>query len=386
MPYNIAANQRLARPIEAHQRGKALRLAEGRAAETHEQQMRLGGQREQINQLNIDAAGKPKQLSISDLEKWNGMAKERAMIPYLAAEKARLSGATPEEMNAAAQPYFEENQDWGTKTNPMFKRDGDGQYDHEEAKIRWGRELEGEEGDDYTLSPGSKRYGPNGQIIAENQAASRDGGNLTENQADWAAVRGYTSGSSGAERDRAAQGWANLYSKDINPEEYGLTRPEGVPVFKEEVDNPRVTQSQLIDYQENKEHLTRSSELALLGMDLADPNNVGLPGYWERMKERVGGFFDESIDQPAIALQETITEIQATSWRDMVGSGQLSKADYLFIDRLIKGVGVWDDPVSTRRTMMRIHNRVQGAIDKYETALIMNESRADDYSNIFYTE
>ena len=175
-----------------------------------------------------------------------------------------------------------------------------------------------------------------------------------------------------------------LVDSDVNPEQFGFTRPEGVPKFSE--DSPRITQANLMDYQENRDRLVRSSELALLGMELANPETVGLPAYWTRMKERVGGFFNREFEQPAIALQEVVTEIQATNWRDMVGSGQLSRADYLFIDRLIKGTGAFDDPVSTRRTMMRIHDRIQSSIEKYESALVMNGSRADDHSSLWSDE
>jgi len=177
--YNIAANQVLASPVDAYYEGKAIRHAgriadaqEQRAQSAFEQNSRLAAQEEELNRINIGIAKnppKPEPLTGNDAKVWEDQARDRAARAYMAGEEAIKNGGGLAEANAAAQPFFEENQRWGVETNPYFKVDGDGLYDHTEMKLRLNNAdaLPGESDSDRTLK--LNQYAARPDVIAAAQ-------------------------------------------------------------------------------------------------------------------------------------------------------------------------------------------------------------------------
>jgi hypothetical protein len=86
-------------------------------------------------------------------------------------------------------------------------------------------------------------------------------------------------------------------------------------------------------------------------INLVGAGTTGAPGWFNRIKETVGGYTSPDAPQEAKEFAEMVTLLQATNWREIVGSGQLSTADYTFLDSLFKGKNLLDDPVSTKRSL-----------------------------------
>lgn len=195
--------------------------------------------------------------------------------------------------------------------------------------------------EDYTLAPGAQRRDKNDQIVATNPKAADisvdvgDSVRLAEN---------FTSDSIKKYEEELSKG--NLDSSLLKP----LLDPDE-------------------DAGEIAAQLDNATKLIDDAIALASNVTTGVPGMWKRMWETGDGYLDPNAEQPAKDFSEKVMLLQATNWREIVGAGQLSKADYVFLDGLFKGKGWLDDPVSTKRSLnllkgwLNSKKAISGALD-----------------------
>lgn len=88
----------------------------------------------------------------------------------------------------------------------------------------------------------------------------------------------------------------------------------------------------------------------------ADPGVVGAAGFINRMVEGVSGQVPATrgtVKPSALKFQTDLKAVMASNWRNLVGGGQLSVADYNFLQQIFRGEGVFDEPEATKYAFRR---------------------------------
>lgn len=114
MPINIAASQKLARPAEAFERGRALQMAQRQA----EQDFELAEQQKKINQIQIDQAQQPAQVDPDTLKKVHEVMQNRSRQRVRAYEALRDKHGE-EEAESFAQQSTEQDFEWLKSNYPQ---------------------------------------------------------------------------------------------------------------------------------------------------------------------------------------------------------------------------------------------------------------------------
>ena len=68
---------------------------------------------------------------------------------------------------------------------------------------------------------------------------------------------------------------------------------------------------------------------------LTNPATTGAGGFVNRLHETATGAFTGE-QGPALRLEQITDELAATNWRTIVGPGQISKGDYVFLDKVLQ--------------------------------------------------
>jgi hypothetical protein len=77
---------------------------------------------------------------------------------------------------------------------------------------------------------------------------------------------------------------------------------------------------------------------------MIDWNTVGIPGAVSGVAESIGSFFTSGMPMEATQLELASDWIKAMTWRDLVGSGQISKYDYNRLETMLGVRGFLDSP------------------------------------------
>lgn len=109
-------------------------------------------------------------------------------------------------------------------------------------------------------------------------------------------------------------------------------------------------------------------------LPMVDLTTVGPGGmvnrYWEVAKDLVNEYRGgtEPVDISANELAQNLVTLQSVSWRDLVGPGQLSEADYRRLNEIFKGRGFFDSPAVTRNALQEVRSILQRTKQKALTA------------------
>ena len=390
MPYDIARAQQLARPFTAMYEGRRNQ----QASRMNEQNMRIAAQEEQMNALRLEAMQNPQPNPEEERKAAEHKVKMQQDFMEMASGFAGNMITYDDSLNAT--DLSEEDKDvlkqnrWASYIGQIsdtfgveFGERADQTPGYNRAEVEaWKEQADGSD------SPWGKfdRSKYTSESVAQYESSGsasdlrvRDSGDSGQDPMTQLERRQDAILNPDRNPGETALAWAAYDESGVDISQYGIERPEGIPEFD---DTPKMTAAQLRDYEDNKAKLNRSAQLSLLGAELAQWDTVGIPGRLSRLKETFVGFIDPEADQPAKALAETVTELKATNWREMVGSGQLSEADYRFINGLIKGEGLGDDPVATRRVLLQLYTTISIKMDRYETAL-KNEADGFDASELW---
>ena len=94
---------------------------------------------------------------------------------------------------------------------------------------------------------------------------------------------------------------------------------------------------------------------------------VGPTGFASRIAETISAakanilqIPADQLDEPALQFQAAIKWITAQNWRKVVGTGQISKADFEFLDETIKSPGFW----TTENEIKNGLNKLSGILSK----------------------
>jgi len=144
--------------------------------------------------------------------------------------------------------------------------------------------------------------------------------------------------------------WLRAEAGGMDPERAGFRNP-GVQAKK-----AKFTALQLKDVKSTIRTLDQSAEWIDSALDNVGPWTIGVPGIAKRAEETIRGFMDPSTQQPAKDFKRMVSKLKAVNWKEMVGSGQISAADYIFLGDIFEGLSVFDDPVATANSLVELRD------------------------------
>jgi hypothetical protein len=106
---------------------------------------------------------------------------------------------------------------------------------------------------------------------------------------------------------------------------------------------------------------------------MIDWNTVGMPGAISGVAESIGSFFSTGVPMEATQLELAAGWIKAMTWRDLVGSGQISKYDYETLDGMLGVRGFLDSPDKVRIKYQKAMDFIKSKRQKPGTYLMGNQ-------------
>ena len=107
---------------------------------------------------------------------------------------------------------------------------------------------------------------------------------------------------------------------------------------------------------------------------MIDWNTVGIPGVISGVGESIASFFTSGMPMEATQLELASDWIKAMTWRDLVGSGQISKYDYNRLETMLGVRGFLDSPDKVRIKYQEAMDYIKSKRQKPGTYLMGNKN------------
>jgi hypothetical protein len=106
---------------------------------------------------------------------------------------------------------------------------------------------------------------------------------------------------------------------------------------------------------------------------MIDWNTVGMPGAISSVGESIASFFNSGVPMEATQLELASGWIKAMTWRDLVGSGQISKYDYKTLEGMLGVRGFLDSPDRVKIKYQKAMDFIKSKRQKPGTYLMGNK-------------